>query len=142
MSTIHNDPNYIFYEGSTFTVEWYFDERGRMKAQEYFERISTDEKDRLRQMIKFIADSPIGTRLQRTHYNLEDGREKIYAFKPKAHRFFNFMTVGRKIIILDAYRKHSQKMTRKDLNVLESAINAKKDYIKRVEEGRYYEGVS
>ncbi len=86
-----------------------------------------------------MADSPIGTRLPKTLYNLEDAEHKIYAFKPKDHRFFNFVTVGRKIIIIDAYRKHSQQMTKKDINLLRTVITCKEDYLNRVKGGNYYE---
>jgi hypothetical protein len=52
------------------------------------------------------------------------------------------MTIGRKIIIVNAYRKHSQQMTKKDRNLVTIAMNAKNDYLKRVEEGTYYERVT
>lgn len=115
------------------------DSKGRMQAKEYYLGISDDEKKRLRWIVKHIADSPLGTHLPKTMYNLEDAENKIYAFKPHDHRFFNFMTIGRKIIILDAFRKHSQEMTRKDLNILKTAVLAKQNYLNRVREGTYYE---
>lgn len=49
------------------------------------------------------------------------------------------MTIGKKIIIVDAFRKHSQEMTKKDLNLLKTAILAKISYLERIEEGTYYE---
>ena len=48
------------------------------------------------------------------------------------------MTMGRKIIIVDAYRKHSQHMTKKDLNLLKTVIAAKDDYLHRAKMGSYY----
>ena len=135
-----DDPPYLFYVGETFTVEWYYDEQGRMKAKEcYLEQLSEDEKDRLRSMVVYIANSPHGTFLPKRLYNLEDAENKIYAFKPKDYRFFNFMTAGKKIIIVDAYRKHSQKMGKKDLNLVRTAIKAREDYLDRIQRGTYYE---
>lgn len=142
MITIKEDPKYLFYVGQTYTVEWYFDEQGHMEARRYYETLSGEERDRLHHIVKYIADNPIGTRLPKTLYNLEDAENKIYAFKPKDHRFFNFMTVGKKIIIVNAYRKHSQQMTKKDLNLVRVAVTAKNDYLKRVKEGTYYERFS
>ena len=139
MITIREVSEYIFYAGLVFTVEWYFDEKGQLAARVYYERLSAEERERFHYMVKYIADAPIGTRLPKTLYNLEDSENKIYAFKPKDHRFFNFMTEGRKIIIVAGYRKHSYQMTKKDLGLLKIAVNRKNDYLSRVKEGTYYE---
>ena len=142
MITITKDPVYLFYSGATFTIEWYFDEAGKMKAKEYYENLSDEDKNRLRYIVKHFADSPIGTRLPGKLYKLEDADNKIYAFKPGDFRFFNFMTEGRKIIIIDAYRKHSQQMAKKDLNQLKTVIETKGNYLYRIKAGTYYERVT
>ena len=142
MITIKEEPPYVYYRGATFTVEWYVDPARRMKAKDYYEALSKDQQERLYYLVKYFAESPIGTRLPTTLYNLENAEHKIYAFKPKSHRFFNFVTFDRKVIILDAYRKHSQKMEKKDLHLLSTAIEARRSYLKRVKEGIYYEGLS
>src|SRR5262245_61551897 len=132
MSTINEAPPNVYYVGATFVVEWYVEETGRMKAKEYYTGLSKEEQTRLDHIVKYFADSPLGTRLPKTLYNLEDAENKIYAFKPKDHRFFNFMTAGKKVIILDAYRKHSQQMTKKDFDLLKTVVQAKNDYHYRV----------
>ena len=71
-------------------------------------------------------------------YRVEERENKIYAFKPGGERFFNFTAEGRKIILTNAYSKHSQKMTKQGLESLEIAIKYKKDYLKRSREGTYY----
>jgi hypothetical protein len=139
MITIKQNPQYLYYAGSTFTVEWYMNEAGEMKACEYYESLSKDEQKRLYYIVRYFADSPLGTHLPKTLYNLEDAENKIYAFKPKDYRFFNFMTAGKKVIIVDGYRKHSQKMGKKDLHLLDAVVQAKNSYLKRAEEGTYYE---
>ncbi|OGR52729.1 MAG: hypothetical protein A3I11_00860 [Elusimicrobia bacterium RIFCSPLOWO2_02_FULL_39_32] len=131
--------DYIYYQGSTFTVEWYRESSGRMKAKKYYEGISPEEQKRLDDIVVYFADSPLGTRLPKTLYNEEDAENKIYAFKPKDHRFFNFVTVGKKIIIVNAYRKHSQQMMKKDISLLKTVIASKNDYLLRVKGGTYYE---
>lgn len=110
-----------------------------MSAKEYYERLTKVEQDQLDRIVMYMANSPIGIRLPKNLYNEEDAENKIYAFKPKDHRFFNFMTAGRRIIILDAYRKHSQEMMKKDLNLLKSAVHAKNDYLNSVAKGTYYD---
>jgi hypothetical protein len=52
------------------------------------------------------------------------------------------MTVGSKVIIVDAYRKHSQQMTKKDLNLVKTVVQAKNDYLNRIKAGTYYERCS
>jgi len=111
-----------------------------MNAKEYYEKLPQEEQKRLDDMVAYIADSPMATRLPKTLYNEEDVENKIYAFKPRDHRFFNFFAIGKKIIVVDAYRKHSQRMTKKDLNFLKTVIASKNDYLRRVKGGTYYEG--
>src|SRR5665213_3439175 len=111
---------------------------GRMSDIEYYDGLSDEEQKRLDDLVVYFADSPMGTRMPKNLYNEEDAANKIYAFKPKDHRFFNFMTIGKKIIIVDAYRKHSQQMTKKDLNLLKTVIVAKNDYLSRTKAGTYY----
>ena len=98
-------------------------------------------QERLDYMIMYIADSPSGTLLPKTMYRVEDAENRIYAFKPRDERFFNFMTAGRKIIITNAYRKHSMKMARKDMRIASKAGEYRADYLKRAKEGSYYEAI-
>lgn len=139
MIIIDEEPEYLCYQGATFAVEWYRDSAGRMKAKEYYDAMPQEDQKRLDDLVAYLADGPLGTRLPKTLYNEEDAENKIYAFKPRSHRFFNFMTVGRKIIIVNAYRKHSQKMTKKDVHFLKTVLAAREDYLHRVNAGDYYE---
>jgi hypothetical protein len=130
--------DYVVYEGASYIVEWYYTQDGKMPGYEYFKRMAEQAQNRFFYMIKYFADSPKGTKLPRIMYNLEDKKEKIYAFKPQEERLFNFMYKSGKVIITNAYRKHSQKMDKQDREKLKIAINYKKDYIKRIKEGTYY----
>ncbi|MFH1259406.1 MAG: hypothetical protein ABII74_06320 [Elusimicrobiota bacterium] len=87
----------------------------------------------------FTADTRPGTILPKTLYRVEDHENKIYALKPRDERFFNFMTIGAKIIVTNAYHKHSQKMTKQDMEHLRTAVRYKQDYLNRIREGTYYE---
>jgi hypothetical protein len=139
MITIEGKPPHVYYEGATFTVEWYVDPAGRMKAKDYYEALTLEDRKRLDDLVSYMADSPFGTRLPKSLYNLENAENQIYAFKPRDHRFFDFMTMGARIIIVDAYRKHSQRMAKKDQYVLKAAIEARKNYLERVAKGTYYD---
>lgn len=129
----------LYYEGKSFTVEWYYTEDGKLPALDYYSQLMESEQGRLDYMVKYLADNPIGTRLPETMYRVEDRENKIYAFKPGAQRFFNFMTIGKKIILTNAYQKHSQKMTKQDLEKLGMAVRYRMDYQRRLKEGTYYE---
>lgn len=128
----------LYYEGKTFMVEWYYTQDGKLPGLQYYQSMREGEQERLDYMVKYMADSPIGTTLPKVMYRVEDKKNKIYAFKPAEHRFFNFTTQGRRIIITNAYRKHSQKMTRQDLEKLRVAGNHRTDYLRRMKEGTYY----
>ena len=137
MITIKEDPPYVYYRGATFTVEWYREPGGRMRAKEYYDALPLEDQKRLDDLVDYLADAPFGTRLAKSLYNLEDAENQIYAFKPRSHRFFDFMTLGAKIIIVNAYRKHSQQMTKKDRHVLKAVIEARKSYLSRTNTGVY-----
>ena len=129
----------LYYEGKTFTAEWYYTENGELPALVYYKELREADQDRLDYMVKYLADNPMGTRLPETMYRIEDRENKIYAFKPGSERFFNFMTVNKKIAITNAYHKHSQKMSRQDLEKLEISVKYRTDYFRRTREGTYYE---
>jgi hypothetical protein len=90
-------------------------------------------------IVRYIANKPVGTLFPKTLYRIEDAAHKIYAFKSRNERFFNFMMNDRRIIITNAYRKHSQKMGKTDLDKLKIATAYRADYLHRVANGTYYE---
>lgn len=130
---------YTVYCGITFIVEWYYTIDSKIPGYEYYKTLSEDEKVRFAHIVKYYADSPLGTIIPKTLLNIEDKEHKIYAFKPYKRRFFNFVVEGRKIIITNGYQKSSQKMTKKDREKLLIAIKYKQDYLNRVRGGEYYE---
>lgn len=110
-----------------------------MPGYDYYLTLSRHEKVRFFELVKYYADSSLGTVIPRTLLNIEDKNHRIYALKPSSRRFFCFTFVGRKLIITNGYRKSSQKMTKKDKERLKTAIKYKNEYMKRVKEGYYYE---
>ena len=130
--------DYVIYKGPAYIIEWYYTQDGKMSAYEYFKDMEERDQARFLYMVKYLADSSKGIRLPATMYKLEDRAEKVYAFRPGAERLFNFMYKGGKVIVTNAYRKHSQRMNKKDREKLKIAVKCKKDYLKRVKEGTYY----
>jgi hypothetical protein len=140
MSPIYPRPeDILLYDGPYFSVEWYYTESGHLPAYDYFRRMPEADQLRLRLLVKYMADSPHGTRLPMNLYRIEDRAERIFAFKPRAERFFNFTTDESAIIITNAYHKHAQRMSRADLDQLQVAVRSRRDYMRRVREGSYYE---
>lgn len=56
-------------------------------------------------------------------------------FKPKQLKFFCFFFKNSKVIITNAYKKQSQKLSKRDKLI---ALKSKFDYEVRNEEGSYY----
>lgn len=135
-------PNYddvLIHPGRYLTAEWYYTREGRTPARDYYEALAEVDQDRFDDMIRYLCETRPGTLLPKTLYRIEDHANKIYALKPRDERFFNFTTEGAKVIITNAYHKHSQQMTKGDLEALKSAIRFKNDYLIRLKEGVYYE---
>ncbi|MBI4668543.1 MAG: hypothetical protein HY747_05060 [Elusimicrobia bacterium] len=96
------------------------------------------DQDRLDDMVKYFCDCPRGIMLPKSMYRIEDKENKIYAFKPRSERFFNFTTEGARIIITNAYHKHSNEMTKIDKEQLKIATLYRQDYLRRIQEATYY----
>lgn len=131
---IPTQEDYIFYEGEKFRVEFYFTQKGEIPAKEYLKLSDKQVRLKLSALVKYMADS--GRLFDETKFRLVDQQEKIYEFKPKGERFFNFFYEGGRIIITNAYRKKGQKVDQRELA---KAINFKTDYEFRVKGGIYYE---
>jgi phage-related protein len=110
---------FIAYEGKIFNVEWFFDEKGKSEALNFFETLSNSQKRKTLMLFKRIGDFG-----------------KISAFKPHPDRFLSFFYVGEKIVITNGFRKKAQKFPKQEKD---SALKKMKDYDSRVRNGDYYE---
>ena len=129
----------LIHSGRYFTAEWYYTAEGRLPAFDYYAVLAELDQDRFDDLIRYLCEAKPGALLPKTLYRIEDRAHKIYAVKARDERFFNFMTMDAKIIVTNAYRKHSQQMTRADLECLKIAVRRRQDYLRRVSEGAYYE---
>lgn len=123
---------YLAYEGSEFTIEWYYDVKGKSQALEYFEKQSPAQKIKLLKLLRLMGDH--GKIFDQTKFRNEG--DKIYAFKPQPDRYLCFFFKGRKIILTNAFAKKTQKLPSGEK---ELAIKAFKSYENRIKEGAYYE---
>ncbi|HVA65375.1 MAG TPA: hypothetical protein VNK24_00435 [Elusimicrobiota bacterium] len=129
----------LIHPGRYLTAEWFYTIESKMPAREYYAGLAEMDQDRFDDMIQYLCETKPGSLLPKTLYRIEDRPNKIYALKPRDERFFNFTTAGAKVIITNAYHKHSQQMTKADLEHLKVAVRYRHDYLKRVQEGTYYE---
>ncbi len=122
---------YIALEGTKFTIEWYFDAKGKSAAWEYFESLDDDMQIKLLGLFELMGN--VGAIRNKTKFRYEG--DKVYAFKPQPHRFLCFFFTGHKIIVTNAFHKKSDKLP---ANEKERALNSKDDYEKRIKRGDYY----
>src|ERR1700722_16350483 len=101
---------FIAYEGEQFTVEWYFDKRGRSEVLKYFQNLPPDRAKKASRLITVIAQ--MGKIFNEEKFRYEG--DQIYAIKPSEDRFLCFFYRGSKIIITNAYEKKSNKMPVKE----------------------------
>ena len=122
---------FIAYEGEALTVEWFFDEKGKSDALDFFEALSNTQKRKTLMLFKRIGD--FGKISDITKFRNEG--EKIFAFKPQPERFLSFFYAGKKIVVTNGFRKKAQKLPKKEKNL---AVNRMKNYDSRVKSGDYY----
>lgn len=128
----NKNKEYIAFEGKEFTIEWYFNNKGKSIALEYFE--SLEDKDQIKLLELLALMGNVGEIKNKTKFNNEG--DKIYAFKPQPHRFLCFFFSGKKIIVTNAFHKKTEKLPS---NEKSKAMKLKNDYETRVKKGDYYE---
>lgn len=122
----------IALKGEKFTIEWYFDEKDKSSALEYFKELSIEGKKKLTRLFALMVSK--GSIFNKKDFNNEG--DKIFAFKPKPDRFLCFFFVGSKIIVTNAFEKKQDKLPPREK---EKALKYKEDYITRVQRGSYYD---
>lgn len=126
------DTNFTAYIGEYFTIEWFYDSKGRSQPLEYFTSLSASQKRKLFMLFKRMGD--VGKILDKTKFrNEHDG---IYAFKPQPDRFLSFFTSDKKIIVTEGFLKKGDKLPK---NIKSRTVKLRGNYLDRVKKGVYYE---
>ncbi len=124
--------SYIAFEGQNYTVEWYYTNKGKLPALDYFDSLNRLEKAQTMRLFELIATE--GKILNKQKFRSEgDG---IYAFKPKPHRFLCFFYKDKKIIVTNAFVKKQDTLPPGEKD---RAMRYKEDYTLRSEIGEYDE---
>jgi phage-related protein len=123
---------FVAYQGDAFTIEWYFDDRGKSDALEYFQALPLSRQKKAIHLFYLLGD--IGKIFNEEKFRYEG--DQVYALKPSPDRFLCFFFEGSKLVITHGYEKKSAKMPAKEKT---KALKIKKDYIKRCKGGQYYD---
>lgn len=121
----------VAYNGSSYTIEWFYDEQGKSDALDFFNGLDNVSKRKVMMLFKRMGD--FGRISDLTKFRNEG--DKIYAFKPQPNRFLSFFYTGKKIIVTNAFCKKGQKLPEEEKS---KAISRKENYEKRVIAGVYY----
>src|SRR5688572_28809484 len=123
---------YVAFDGDRFTIEWYFDNKGKSISLEYLESLDEEEQVKLFKLMKLMGN----TGIIKNETKFRNEGDKIYAFKPQPHRFLCFFFEGQKIIVTNGFCKKTDNLPK---NEKEKALKIKADYETRVKRDDYYE---
>ena len=102
---------FLVYSGAFYSIEWALSPTKECQAREYY--YSLGEADRARALALFKRMGDIGKIYDTTKFTRET--KKLYVFKPQPHRFFSFFIKGKRIIIVSAYQKQTQKAPQREI---------------------------
>jgi hypothetical protein len=69
--------NFLAYEGKEFTIEWYFNDKGKSFALEYYKKLSIDDKKKIMRLLMQLGET--GKIFNEEKFRHEG--DKIYAIK-------------------------------------------------------------
>ncbi len=103
---------------SAWRIVFYKNARGHSPIAEYLNSLSVSEQAAATEAFRLLRE--FGPLLGMPHAKHIDG--KLWELRPGPHRFFYFAYVGRRFVILHAYRKQSQKTPPQELATAERRL--------------------
>ena len=103
---------------SLWRVAFYKDSRGRSPIVDYLNMLPVAEQAAAQEAFSLLRE--FGLALGMPHAKHISG--KLWELRPGANRFFYFAYVGRRFVILHAYRKQSQKTPSQELAFAERRL--------------------
>lgn len=103
---------------SSWRVVFYKDRRGRSPIAEYLNALPAVEQAAAAEAFRLLQE--FGLSLGMPHAKHVSG--KLWELRPGANRYFYFAYVGRRFVILHAYRKQSQKAPPQELALAERRL--------------------
>ena len=102
----------------SWRIVFYKNARGDSPIKEYINDLPVVEQAAVREAFRLLQE--FGTLLGMPH--ARHIRGKLWELRPEAHRFFYFAYVGRRFVVLHAYRKQSRKTPRRELAIAERRL--------------------
>jgi len=99
-------------------IVFYKDNRGRSPITDYLNALPVAEQAAAAEAFRLLRE--FGVSLGMPHAKHVSG--KLWELRPGANRFFYVAHVGRRFVILHAYRKQSQKAPSKELALAERRL--------------------
>ncbi len=103
---------------SPWRVVFYKDSRGRSPISEYLNALPVAEQAAALEAFRLLRE--FGTLLGMPHAKHISG--KLWELRPGPHRLFYFAYIGRRFVILHAYRKQSQKTPPRELAIAQRRL--------------------
>lgn len=100
-------------------VVFYEDSRGRSPITEYLNTLPVAEQAAALEAFRLLRE--FGTLLGMPHAKHISG--KLWELRPGPHRLFYFAYIGRRFVILHAYRKQSQKTPPHELAIAQRRLD-------------------
>ena len=119
----------VIYNGSKFSIKWYYDKAGKSVAFDFFEDSTEELQDKFLLLVRKMGD--FGKIYDITKFRNEG--EGIYAFKPQPDRYLSFFTDGREVIVTNGFRKKTNKLPKNEKDL---AIKYRQDYLERKTGGK------
>jgi phage-related protein len=99
-------------------IVFYKDARGHSPIKEYLNDLPVAERAAVAEVFQLLQE--FGTLLGMPH--AKHIRGKLWELRPEANRFFYFAYIGRRFVVLHAYRKQSRKTPRRELAIAEHRL--------------------
>ncbi len=111
-----------------YKICYYKDRRGREPVKEYIDDLSEKEQVKIFARLELLKEREGYLDEPYSKYIKGKVRELIINFSRNRHRIFYFIFTGKRIILLYAFLKKTQKTPRREIN---KAIINYKDYVTR-----------
>ncbi len=102
----------------SWRIVFYKDSRGRSPIAEYLNALPVGERTAAEEAFRLLRE--FGTMLGMPHAKHIGG--KLWELRPGANRFFYFAYVGRRFVILHAYRKQGRRTPPQELAIAERRL--------------------
>jgi phage-related protein len=103
---------------SQWRIAFYKDSRGRSPIPKYLNALPVGEQAAAEEAFRLLCE--FGTLLGMPHAKHIGG--KLWELRPGANRFFYFACVGRRFVILHAYRKQGRRTPPQELAIAERRL--------------------